>query len=91
MRWTSDHDLALVKEILVYEPWEHRHGSAERGKVWESIAESLNGLAQLYFRVTQRSVRDRFKLLAGAHKKQDRENNSKRCSSPCNNNSKYSP
>ena len=42
MRWTKDHDLILLKEILLFEPYSQKRGSPERGRVWEQIAESLN-------------------------------------------------
>ena len=61
MRWTSEHDVIFLREVLVHEPWKQK-----RGKIWEKIAESLNALntvCELYFKVTQRSVRDRYKLL----------------------------
>ena len=61
---------------MVHEPWKQKYGSQERGKVWEKIAESLNGLntvCELYFKVTQRSVRDWYKLLIDNFKKRERE------------------
>ena len=76
MRWTSGHDVMFLREVLVHEPWKQKYGSQERGKVWEKIAESLNGLntvCELYFKVTQRSVRDRYKLLVDNFKKRERE------------------
>ena len=45
MIWTEAHDTMLVREILLFEVWEYRHGSPERGQDWESIAENLNKLA----------------------------------------------
>ena len=76
MRWTSEHDVIFLREVLVHEPWKQKYGSQERGKVWEKIAESLNGLntvCELYFKVTQRSVRDRYKILVDNFKKRERE------------------
>ena len=65
MRWTKDHDLILLKEILLFEPYSQKRGSPERGRVWEQIAESLNGQREdkILFEVSQRSVRDRFNAL----------------------------
>ena len=66
----------FLREVLVHEPWKQKYGSQERGKVWEKIAESLNGLntvCELYFKVTQRSVRDRYKLLVDNFKKREQE------------------
>ena len=76
MRWTSGHDVMFLREVLVREPWKQKYGSHKRGKAWEKIAESLNGLntvCELYFKLTQRSVRDRYKLLVDNFKKCNRE------------------
>ena len=76
MRWTSEHDVVFLREVLVHEPWEQKCGSQERGEVWEKIAESLNGLntvCELYFKVAERSVRDRYKLLVDNFKKPEQE------------------
>ena len=63
MKWTDEHDILLVREILTEEPYTHRPKSKERGAVWAVIAAILNSLSDPVFHVTQRSVRDRFKLL----------------------------
>ena len=76
MRWTSGHDVIFLREVLVHEPWKQKYGSQEQGKVLEKIVESLNVLntvCELYFKVTQRSVRDRCKLLVDNFKKRERE------------------
>jgi len=61
MRWTKQHDLILLQEILMFEPFGQKKGSPERGRVWETISESLNGHIQdnITFHTTLRSVRDR--------------------------------
>ena len=44
--------------------WIHRHGSVERGQAWDKIAAILNSLVEEpFFKVTPRSVRDRYGLL----------------------------
>ena len=68
--------MLCLREVLVHEPWEQKCGSQKRGEVWKKIAESLNGLntvCELYFKVTQRSVRDRYKLLVDSFKKPEQE------------------
>lgn len=69
MKWSSNHDVALAREIMLFTPWIHRKGSTERGQVWENIAKSLNALETPKFRVSQRSVRDRYQLLEKKHKR----------------------
>ena len=63
MHWTEKHDDALVKEILLYEPWNYKKGSIERGTVWKNIAESLNKMTSIIFVVDDRAVRDRMKRI----------------------------
>ena len=75
MRWTKDHDLILLKKILLFEPYSQKRGSPEHGRVWEQIAESLNGQREdkILFKVSQRSVRDRFNVLKDNVTKRQRE------------------
>ena len=75
MRWTKDHDLILLKKILLFEPYSQKRGSPEHGRVWEQIAESLNGQREdkILFKVSQRSVRDRFNVLKNNFTKRQRE------------------
>ena len=63
MSWTTAHDVALCREILVLEPYRFKIGSRERGQCWDSIAENLSSLSYPKFSVDQRAVRDRFSKL----------------------------
>ena len=63
MTWTDEHNVMLLREILLFEPWIQKHGSTERGQVWKRIAESLNQLERPLFRVDDRACRDHYKLL----------------------------
>ena len=47
MKLTSDHDIIFLRELLLFEPWNHRYGSKERGNCWERISESLNQLTDM--------------------------------------------
>ncbi|KAK3712971.1 hypothetical protein QZH41_000636 [Actinostola sp. cb2023] len=58
MKWSEKHDIALCREVLVMEPFQFPYRSKERGEVWNEIANNLNGLVELKFKVTKRSVRD---------------------------------
>ena len=68
MVWTEHHDILFLREILHIQPWVHRHGSVERGQSWDEIAAVLNSLEEPYFKVTSRSVRDRYALLVKKYK-----------------------
>lgn len=61
--WSSLHDDLFSGEIIMFEPWNFKKGSSERGNCCKNIAESLNQIADSSFKVDDRSVRDRFKLL----------------------------
>ena len=75
MVWTELHDTALVREIILFEPWLQRHGSYERGQIWKLIAESVKQIQEITFKVDDRAVRDYFKLLEIKYKKKINEEN----------------
>ena len=60
---TESHNLSLVREILLLEPWLHRHGTPECWQIWKCIAESLNQIQEPCFKVDIWSVRNHYKLL----------------------------
>ena len=64
MEWTKQHDNILCQEILVLEPFKAKKGSIARGQIWDKIANNLNSLQHPQFRVTKRSVRERYTLLS---------------------------
>ena len=64
MEWTEQHNNILCQEILVLEPFKAKKGSIARGQIWDKIANNLNSLQHPQFRVTKRSVRERYTLLS---------------------------
>ena len=74
MLWTEQHDILFLREILHIQPWIHRHGSVERGQAWDKIAAILNSLVEEpFFKVTPRSVRDRYSLLVKNLKREEND------------------
>ena len=71
MEWTVLHDVMLAREILVTEPFRFKKGTVERGKAWGKVADNLNSANSegTKFKVSMRSVRDRFNLIQGKWKK----------------------
>eukprot|EP00794_Sanderia_malayensis_P011539 gene11539-12731_t len=70
MVWTLEHDKMLVREMFVFEPWQFKHGTVERGNCWEAIAENLNKLEYPKFKfVDDRAIRDHYKSLEKRNKK----------------------
>ena len=69
MKWTEAHDIFFLKEILHFQPWQHKKGSVRRGEVWGNLACHLGRSSDPEFCVTQRSVRDRYLLLERRHRK----------------------
>ena len=53
----------MCREVLDIEQYQFKLGSPERGKAWETISSHLNATSYPKFRVTPRSVRDRYNLL----------------------------
>ena len=73
MRWTENHDICLLREMLLLEPWNCNHGSKERGQCWDRISEALNQIGEPKFKVTQRAVQDRYSVLEKAFKSKRNE------------------
>ena len=71
--WKKEHEEYFLKELLVAEPYMHEPKSAERGQKWKIIMENLNKLEKSKFRVTVRSVRDRFTKMVERYKKLEKE------------------
>ena len=74
MDWTEDHDVLFCREVIASDLFTHKPGSRERGACLEKIANCLNSLEMPWFKVDQRSLRDRIKkLLAQFTKKKNEE------------------
>ena len=73
MRWNEDHDLLLCREVLFIKPYQYKPGTKESGSSWNLVSEDLNSTQDLIFSTTQKSVRDRFRLLVDKHKKKMRD------------------
>ena len=64
----------LCREMLVIQPFRFKHGTRDRGRSWEKIAQNLNDIAHLNFIVDMRGVRDHFgKVEKNFKKKRARE------------------
>ena len=75
----------MCQEVLDIEPYQFKLRSPERGKAWETISSHLNATSSPKFRVTPRSVRDRYNLLT--KKFQARLNEEEKASGIAGNNS----
>ena len=42
MEWSEDPNLALVRDVLITEPYRFKVRTTERGTVWQQIAENRN-------------------------------------------------
>ncbi|CAH3153760.1 unnamed protein product [Pocillopora meandrina] len=69
MKWTEEHELLMLRELMLLQPWLHKKGTSERGDDWEKLAVSLNAIPYPQFRVTQRSVRDHYSTMEKRRKK----------------------
>ena len=77
----------MCREVLDIEPYQFKLRSPERGKAWETISSHLNATSYPKFRVTPRSVRDRYNLLT--KKFQVRLNKEERASGISDDNSEF--
>ena len=73
MVWSNKHNEVLVQEMYLFEPWNFKRGSKQRGQVWKRISESLNQHESPKFTVNKKSVRDHHIFLEKEQKKKIRE------------------
>ena len=52
MYWSKDHDLFLVREVLIVDPYSQPKGSKERAKLWKEIALNLSAVSEPHFLVS---------------------------------------
>ena len=72
-KWSKEHDVLLAREMLAVEPYKFKNRSRESGQAWDLIATHLNAIHAPRFRVSQKSVRDRAKILLRNFKLKIRE------------------
>ena len=71
---TKEHDIPqLARQMLTVEPYKFKNRSRESGQAWELLASKLNAVHALVFRVSQKSVRDRARILLKNFKLKIRE------------------
>ena len=69
MEWTEAHDVFLCREMLVVNPFQYKRKTTQRAKMWETVADHLERIDAPTFKVTVRSVRDRYTLISKKYKK----------------------
>ena len=74
MEWTDEHDVLMLREMIVSDVFSFKKGSVGRGDAWDSIAEKLNQIESPQFRIKdKRGVRDRWVLLRRKFRSKIRE------------------
>jgi hypothetical protein len=67
--WRENHEMFLLREVIVHEPYQFKIGSKERGAAWTAIASDLEG--GFGMKVNQRSVREKFSRMIESFKKKE--------------------
>lgn len=73
MKWSLKHDTIFGRELLSWELWKYRSGTRERGNCFDEICKILNNIKEPQFCVSQKSLRDRLKILERDCKARKRE------------------
>ena len=63
MQWTEEHEEMLCREVILHDLFQYKDMSSERGQCLDRIAEPLNAVTNIWFKVDQRSLRDKLKKL----------------------------
>lgn len=74
IEWTDEHDMLMLREMVVSDIFSFKKGSVSRGDAWESVAEKLNEIDSPKFRIKdKRGVRERWVLLRRKFRSKVRE------------------
>ena len=74
MVWTEDHEVLFCREVRLRDLYQYKDASRERGQSLDRVAESLNVVPTLWFKVDQRPLRDKLnKLLKDYISKRNKE------------------
>ena len=68
MEWTAAHDVLLCREMLAINPFKAKWKTIQRTKMWETIVHHLEQI-EPSFKVSVRSIRDGYSLLAKKFRK----------------------
>ena len=60
MVWNAGKDELLFREILLFEPYQFKKRTNERGNAWRAIANNFNEITTHQFKVDWKAVRERF-------------------------------
>ena len=72
--WKRVHEKLFIRELLLLEPYIYKPSSKEQGSAWKTIVNNLMQIREQVFKVTQRSVREKFsKMIENFRKKEARE------------------
>ena len=69
MEWIAAHDVLLCREMLAINPFKAKRKTVQRTKMWETIVHHLEQIEEPSFKVSVRSIRDRYTLLAKKFRK----------------------
>ena len=58
MVWTEDYEVLFCREVRLRDFYQYKDGSRECGQCLDRIAESLNAVPKLWFKVDQRALPD---------------------------------
>ena len=63
MCWSEENDVLFLRELLVSSPFKFKAGSRKRDKVWDAVADVLNGIEKPNFKVEQQALWDHLNKL----------------------------
>ena len=63
MVWIDRKDDLLLREILLFKPFEFKPRTKERGNNWKMVADNLNQHDSEQFNIDQRALPKRFRIL----------------------------
>ena len=63
MVWNVSMDELLLREVLLYEPYQYKRKTTESGNAWKAIANTLLNCEEVFCSIDTRATRERFNLI----------------------------
>ena len=63
MVWNVSMDEMLLREVLLYEPYQYKRKTTESGNAWKAIANTLMNCQEVFSSIDTRATRERFNLI----------------------------
>ena len=72
--WSDDHIILFLRQVLDIHPYTFKKRTKESGEAWQAIADKLNNVETPTFKVTKKSLSEKFRTLMEEYNAKEKRN-----------------